>query len=150
MRLVIQRVQSAQVEVAGELIAQIGPGLLVLWGLAAGDTIAMAEKLLDKLLRYRVFSDETGRMGRSLSEIQGGLLLVSQFTLLARTDKGTRPDFGPAMAPDDARELFAQIEQAAKARYPQVACGQFGADMQVSLVNDGPVTLIFDSDKTSR
>ena len=107
---------------------------------------AIAERLLDKLLAYRVFSDSSGKMNLSLTQTGGGLLLVSQFTLLAETRKGLRPAFGPAMPPAGARQLFEHLVQTAQRKHPVVASGVFGADMQVSLVNDGPVTLLFDTD----
>lgn len=144
MRALIQRVQSAQVLVEQQIIGQIDAGLLVLVGLGKGDTTAQADKLLDKLLAYRVFSDESGKMNLSLTQTGGGLLLVSQFTLMAATNKGLRPDFAPAMPPTEAKALFDYLVTQAQARYAQVQTGVFAADMQVSLVNDGPVTFMLD------
>jgi D-tyrosyl-tRNA(Tyr) deacylase len=142
MRALIQRVKQASVSVDDHIIGQIDAGLLVLVGLGKQDTVQSAEKLLKKLLAYRVFTDQNGKMGLSLSQTGGGLLLVSQFTLMADTSKGLRPDFGPALPPDQARALFDSLVQLAQAQHPTVATGQFGADMQVSLINDGPVTFM--------
>ena len=137
----LQRVTQASVRVDGALVGAIGPGLLVLVGVQAGDTAAQGERLLERLVTYRVFADDTGRMNRSLEETGGGLLLVPQFTLAADTHKGTRPGFSTAAAPELGRERFAALVALAEARLPgRVATGQFGADMQVALVNDGPVT----------
>jgi len=136
----LQRVSSARVEVDGKVVGEIGRGLLVLVGVEKGDAEAEAERLLDRLLDYRVFPDEAGKMNRSLRDIEGGLLLVPQFTLLADTSNGSRPDFAPAAKPDVARWLFEYMGVRANCQYPHVASGIFGADMQVSLTNDGPVT----------
>lgn len=144
MRALIQRVRQASVEVNQQVIGQIDRGLLVFVGLAKTDTPQTAEKLLKKILTYRLFSDESGRMNLNLQQVNGGLLLVSQFTLMAETRKGLRPDFGPAMPPDEARELFSQLVEHAKHIYPKVQTGEFGADMQVMLQNDGPVTFMLD------
>lgn len=144
MRALIQRVRQASVEVNQQVIGQIDRGLLVFFGLAKTDTPQTAEKLLKKILTYRLFSDESGRMNLNLQQVNGGLLLVSQFTLMAETRKGLRPDFGPAMPPDEARELFSQLVEHAKHIYPKVQTGEFGADMQVMLQNDGPVTFMLD------
>lgn len=126
--------------VDGEVIGRIGPGLLVLVGVQPDDTEARGERLLERLLGYRVFEDEQGRMNRSLRDTGGGLLLVSQFTLAADTRSGTRPGFSTAAAPDMARDLFAWLVHRARHLHPEVACGRFGADMKVALINDGPVT----------
>jgi D-aminoacyl-tRNA deacylase len=136
----LQRVSSASVEVDGRTVGRIGRGLLVLVAVQRGDSEAQAERLLERLLTYRVFPDEAGRMNRSLQDIQGGLLLVSQFTLAADTSKGTRPGFSPAAEPAEGRRLFDYITQTARERHSMVETGEFGADMQVSLINDGPVT----------
>ncbi len=137
----LQRVTQASVTVEGANIGAIGPGLLVLVGVQAGDTAAQGERLLERLVTYRVFADDTGRMNRSLEETGGGLLLVPQFTLAADTHKGTRPGFSTAAAPELGRERFAALVALAETRLPgRVATGRFGADMQVALVNDGPVT----------
>ncbi|MGB1581025.1 MAG: D-aminoacyl-tRNA deacylase [Nevskiales bacterium] len=136
----LQRVTQASVSVEDECIASIDTGLLVLIGIEKADDRASADRLLQKLLAYRVFADAQGRMNCSLSDIQGGLLLVPQFTLVADTRKGLRPSFASAAAPDQAHALFAYLAERAQALYGQAACGRFGADMQVALVNDGPVT----------
>ncbi len=140
MIALIQRVTSASVHVEGALVGAIGPGLLALIGIQREDNASSARRLLDKILAYRVFGDESGRMNRSVADTRGGLLLVSQFTLAANTKKGTRPSFTPAAPPEEARELFDHFVALASAVHPDVATGEFGADMQVSLVNDGPVT----------
>ncbi|HEX5339389.1 MAG TPA: D-aminoacyl-tRNA deacylase [Gammaproteobacteria bacterium] len=136
----LQRVSRASVEVAGQCIATIGPGLLVLVGVEQDDTAVQVRRLLERILAYRVFSDAEGRMNRSLRETGGGLLLVPQFTLAADTRKGNRPGFSPAAPPEQGRELFESLCGLARAAHPEVGCGAFGADMQVELVNDGPVT----------
>lgn len=136
----LQRVTHAEVRVAAQQIAAIDAGLLVLVGVEQGDTPATAERLLERLLGYRVFADDQGRMNRSLADTQGGLLLVPQFTLAADTHKGTRPGFSSAADPAVANDIFAAMLREAQARHPVVAAGEFGADMQVSLCNDGPVT----------
>ena len=136
----LQRVSEASVRVEGALVAGIGRGLLVLLGVEAGDAEGQADRLLERLLGYRVFPDEAGRMNRSLADIGGGLLLVPQFTLAADTGKGTRPSFSAAAAPDVGAALFAYLVGRATGAQPGVVSGRFGADMKVSLVNDGPVT----------
>lgn len=145
MKALIQRVRQARVEVAGEVVGAIDQGLLVLVGVEREDDRARADKLLHKLLRYRVFADAEGRMNRSLSDIGGGLLLVSQFTLAADTRSGLRPGFSSAAAPELGEALYDYLVQQARARHPEVACGRFGADMQVYLQNDGPVTFLLES-----
>jgi D-tyrosyl-tRNA(Tyr) deacylase len=136
----IQRVTQARVDVDGATIGAIGAGLLVLLCAEKGDTEKEANALLSKMLAYRVFADEAGKMNRSVTDVQGGLLLVPQFTLAADTNSGTRPSFTPAAAPADATRLFDHVVRQARSRHPTVATGRFGADMQVSLTNDGPVT----------
>lgn len=136
----LQRVSGAAVTIAGEEVGVIGPGLLVLVGVQRGDTEAQAERLLDRLLDYRVFADADGRMNLSLRDTGGGLLLVPQFTLAADTKKGTRASFTPAAEPETGRRLFDNLCTLARTRWSPVACGRFGADMHVQLVNDGPVT----------
>ena len=136
----LQRVSEAAVRVDGATVGAIGPGLLVLLCAEKGDTEREADLLLTKLLGYRVFPDDAGKMNRSLVDTQGGLLLVPQFTLAADTKSGTRPSFTPAAAPEDGRRLFDHAVAKARARHPQVETGVFGADMKVSLINDGPVT----------
>jgi D-aminoacyl-tRNA deacylase len=136
----LQRVTNASVTVEEQTVGQIERGLLVLIGVQRGDAEAQADRLLERLLTYRVFPDEAGRMNRSLQDIDGELLLVSQFTLAADTSKGTRPGFSPAAEPAEGRRLFDYITQKARERHRVVQTGEFGANMQVSLVNDGPVT----------
>lgn len=146
MLAVIQRVAEARVEVAGELIGAIGRGLLVLVCAERGDTEAHVERLLAKLLKLRIFSDAAGKMNRSVQDIDGagghgGLLLVSQFTLAADVSGGNRPSFTGAAPPDEGRRLYDFVVARARELHPQVATGRFAADMQVHLVNDGPVTI---------
>lgn len=136
----LQRVSRARVEVAGELVGEIGRGLLVLVGVERGDDRTRAERLLERLLGYRVFPDAEGRMNLSLRDIRGGLLLVPQFTLPADTRKGMRPSFSSAAPPALGEQLFTYLLSQAEAHLVPVASGRFGADMQVSLTNDGPVT----------
>jgi D-tyrosyl-tRNA(Tyr) deacylase len=136
----IQRVTEARVVVGGEVVGAIGRGLLAFVAVEPGDTEARAERLLERVLGYRVFPDAEGRMNLSVTDVGGGLLLVSQFTLAADTRKGMRPSFSSAAAPDEGRRLFEHLVQRARAAHPKVATGRFGADMQVALVNDGPVT----------
>lgn len=140
MIALIQRVTQAEVRVADQIIGAIDHGMLVLIGVQPQDTESAADRLLERVLTYRIFADERGRMNRDLRTTQGGLLLVSQFTLAADTRTGTRPGFTTAAAPERARELFDYLVGKARAAHPKVGTGQFGADMQVSLVNDGPVT----------
>ncbi|MDZ7685195.1 MAG: D-aminoacyl-tRNA deacylase [Gammaproteobacteria bacterium] len=138
----IQRVSEASVAVDGEVIGAIGPGLLLLLGVEREDTGANADKLLDKVLAYRVFADEEGHMNLSLTDVGGGLLVVSQFTLAASTRKGLRPSFSSAASPDLAESLYDHFVEAARSKHDPVATGRFGADMKVALVNDGPVTFL--------
>ncbi|BFM13050.1 D-aminoacyl-tRNA deacylase [Simiduia litorea] len=145
MKALIQRVTHASVAVDGETIGAIDQGLLVLLGVEKFDDESVAAKLLDKLLNYRVFSDSAGKMNLSVSDIGGGVLLVSQFTLAADTKKGLRPGFSSAAAPEDAKALYAYCLQWLQAKHATVAAGKFGADMQVSLTNDGPVTFMLQS-----
>ena len=140
MIALIQRVTEASVSVAGERVGAIGPGLLALIGVQPKDDERTAQRLLERLLAYRVFDDEAGRMNRCLGDTGGGLLLVPQFTLAADTRKGNRPGFSTAAAPAPAARLFAELCRLARLAHPQVASGRFGAHMQVALVNDGPVT----------
>ena len=146
MRALIQRVKSAKVEVNQQVVGEIENGLLVLIGIGKNDSVQSVERMVKKLLAYRVFNDDAGRMGLSLKEVGGGLLLVSQFTLMADTKKGLRPDFDAAMPLVKAKVVFAQLVEQAKTVYDNVQTGEFGADMQVSLINDGPVTFMFDVD----
>jgi D-tyrosyl-tRNA(Tyr) deacylase len=136
----LQRVRCAHVEVAGERIATIERGLLVFTAMQRGDSEQEGDRLLERLLGYRVFPDGAGRMNLDVREAGGGVLLVPQFTLAADTRKGTRPSFTPAADPDTGKRLFGYLAGQAQASHTPVACGRFGTDMQVSLVNDGPVT----------
>ena len=138
---VLQRVREARVEVDGQTVGAIGAGLLVLVCAERGDTEAEADKLLAKILKLRIFSDAAGKMNQSVQDTGGGLLLVSQFTLAADTTGGNRPSFTQAAAPDEGRRLYDYVVAQARQAHPVVATGQFAADMQVHLVNDGPVTI---------
>jgi D-aminoacyl-tRNA deacylase len=140
MIALIQRVSEASVRVRGDTVAAIGRGVLALVAVRRGDTEEDALRLSERLLTYRVFPDGDGRMNLSLRECQGALLLVPQFTLAADTRKGTRAGFSTAAAPDEARRLFGFLLERARATYPSVSAGVFGEDMQVALVNEGPVT----------
>lgn len=141
MMSVLQRVLSARVEVQGAVVGQIGAGLLVLVCAERGDTEAEADRLLAKLLKLRIFSDAAGKMNLSVQDVNGGLLIVSQFTLAADTTGGNRPSFTQAAPPHDGRHLYAYFVAQARRAHAQVQTGQFAADMQVHLVNDGPVTI---------
>lgn len=141
MLSVLQRVSQASVSVAGQVIGEINHGLLVLVCAEHGDTSAEADALLAKILKLRIFSDEQGKMNRSVQDVQGGLLIVSQFTLAADTRKGNRPSFTGAASPDHGRSMYDYLLNQARQQHPKVAGGEFAADMQVSLVNDGPVTI---------
>lgn len=136
----LQRVSHAEVRVDDRRVGSIGRGLLVLVGVERGDGESQADRLLERLLTYRVFPDAEGRMNRSLQDIGGGLLLVSQFTLAADTRKGTRPGFSPAAEPTHGKKMFDYLVQRARERHGDVQTGEFGAHMQVALTNDGPVT----------
>jgi D-tyrosyl-tRNA(Tyr) deacylase len=136
----LQRVSEARVAVDGEIVGEIGTGLLVLVGVERGDDEAQAERLLERLLGYRIFADAEGKMNRSLRDIGGDLLLVPQFTLPADTRKGMRPSFTPAAPPTEGERLFEALVAQAREQHALVATGRFGAHMQVSLINDGPVT----------
>lgn len=138
----LQRVSEASVSVGGDVLDEIGQGLLVLVGIEKADTEATARRLVERLLTYRVFPDAEGRMNLSVTDIQGGLLLVPQFTLAADTRKGTRPGFSTAASPDKAKQLFDYLGKQACQQHTRVGLGCFGADMQVALINDGPVTFL--------
>jgi D-tyrosyl-tRNA(Tyr) deacylase len=140
MLALIQRVSTAHVEVAGEIIGRIGPGLLALVAVQPGDGEAQTQRLLDRLLGYRIFADQAGKMNRSLVQTAGGLLLVSQFTLAADTKQGMRPGFSSAATPAEGEHWFNRLVELAKIQHSPVEIGRFGAHMKVSLVNDGPVT----------
>lgn len=145
MRALIQRVTGASVTVAGQQVGAIDHGLLALIGVEKGDNEVRADKLLHKLLHYRIFSDSAGKMNLDLQQVEGGLLLVSQFTLAADTGKGLRPGFSSAAPPAEGERLFNYLLERAQASWPKVASGEFGANMQVALVNDGPVTFLLES-----
>ncbi|KAA0010844.1 D-tyrosyl-tRNA(Tyr) deacylase [Billgrantia pellis] len=145
MKALIQRVRRASVTVDDRRVGAIDHGLLALVGVEKGDDEAAAQRLLHKLLHYRVFADEAGRMNLDLQQVDGGLLLVSQFTLAADTRKGLRPSFSSAAPPADGERLFHYLLEHAEATWPKVASGEFAANMQVELVNDGPVTFLLES-----
>ena len=141
MKAVVQRVREARVDIAGETVGAIGPGLLVLLCAERGDTDSVADRMLAKLLKLRIFSDDAGKMNRSLQDVGGGLLVVSQFTLAADLSSGNRPSFKQAAPPDEGRRLYDRFVAQARIAHPVVETGVFAADMQVHLVNDGPVTI---------
>ena len=141
MKAILQRVSNARVEIAGQTVGQIGHGLLVLVCAERGDTDTEADKQLAKIPKLRVFSDDAGKMNRSVQDVAGGLLIVSQFTLAADVSGGNRPSFTGAAAPDEGRRLYDHLVGQARLLHPVVQTGQFAADMQVHLVNDGPVTI---------
>lgn len=140
MIALLQRVTAASVEVDEKMISEINAGLLVLLGVEKADTTALADKLLEKILSYRIFADEDGKMNLGVLESGGGLIIVPQFTLAANTKKGLRPGFSTAAHPDTAREIYDHMTQRAATRISEFGTGQFGADMKVHLVNDGPAT----------
>jgi len=146
MRAVLQRVTNASVTVAATEVGSVGPGLLVLLGVAAGDDGTTADRLATKVAQLRIFDDEGGRFDRSLLDVRGGALVVSQFTLIADTRKGTRPSFGRAARPELAEPLVTRFCEALRLLGVVVETGQFGARMAVELVNDGPVTIVLDVD----
>lgn len=141
MLALIQRVKQARVEVASQVIGAMDQGLLVFVCAEPADTDAIADKLVAKLLKLRIFSDEAGKMNRNVVDVQGGLLIVSQFTLAADTSAGNRPSFTGAAPAELGRRLYERVLTTARAQHPVVAAGEFGADMQVHLVNDGPITI---------
>ena len=141
MKALLQRVGSARVDIAGRTVGAIDAGLLVLLCAERGDTDALADRMLAKILKLRIFADDAGKMNRSVQDVGGGLLVVSQFTLAADVSGGNRPSFTQAAAPDEGRRLYDYFAARARAAHPVVATGEFGADMQVHLVNDGPVTI---------
>ena len=146
MKAVIQRVTSATVHVDGELIGSCGHGLLVLLGVATGDTEEDLDRMLQKMVKLRIFEDDNGKMNKSVQDIDGEMLVVSQFTLLANYKHGNRPDYMGAAAPAEANRLYELFLEKAKAYVRHVGHGKFGADMKVSLLNDGPVTIVMESD----
>lgn len=145
MKILLQRVTQASVKVEGKVVGEINQGLLALVGIEREDTLESVQKGIDKLLKYRVFSDDAGKMNLSLKDIEGGLLMVSQFTIAADTKKGLRPSFTSAATPALGLSLFDAAVAYAKMQMKHVETGEFGADMQVSLVNDGPVTFMLES-----
>ena len=145
MRAVVQRVSRAEVRIGGRVVGKIARGLVVLLGVAGGDTEADAELLADKIIGMRIFADGAGKMNLSLAQVEGALLVVSQFTLIADTNSGRRPSLIKAAAPDEARRLYEHFASLARTRDVKVETGEFGATMEVELVNDGPVTIILDS-----
>ncbi len=145
MKILIQRVKKAQVDVAGKTVGKINHGILALVGVARDDTVADAKKLLSKICKYRIFPDSAGKMNLSLNDIKGELLLVSQFTLVADTKKGNRPGFSRGASPDHGELIFNELVKLANNSGLKIQTGQFGADMQVSLINDGPVTFWLES-----
>lgn len=149
MKALIQRVKHASVSVDGQEIGAIDNGVLAYIGLGHDDNLQSAQRMVDKILTYRLFENDDdpakyGKLDKNVQQVGGGLLLVSQFTLMAKTDKGRRPDFGGAMAPDTAQALFAQLVAYAKTHHQIVATGQFGADMQVLSINDGPLNFLLE------
>jgi len=146
MRFVVQRVAESEVKVDGEVLGKIGKGFMVLIGVSNADTKEIADKMIKKMLGLRIFEDENGKTNLSLETVGGELLLISQFTLYANCKKGNRPSFIEAGAPDMASDMYEYIIAKCKEQVPVVERGQFGADMKVSLVNDGPFTIILDSD----
>ena len=144
MKALLQRVKQAQVHVNGKLVGAIDQGVLLFLGVEKADSPKVADRVLDKVLAYRIFPDEQDKMNLSLQDIQGGLLVVSQFTLVADTRKGLRPSFSSAAAPDLGKEIYDYFVQQAEARHPLVSTGEYAADMAVSLINDGPVTFMLD------
>ena len=148
MKMVIQRVNSASVDIDGKTVGKIGKGYLMLLGVGEGDTGEIAEKMVDKLFRLRIFEDENGKTNLSAESVGAEILVVSQFTLYASCRKGNRPSFTDAAPPDLANRLYEKVIELCGSRFPKTEHGEFGADMKVSLVNDGPVTLLIDSRRT--
>ena len=141
MIALVQRVSTARVEVQARVVGQIGPGLLVLMCAEPADSETVALRFVEKLLKLRIFADDAGKMNRSVKDVDGGLLIVSQFTLAADVRGGNRPSFTGAASPDLGRALYEAVLRMARERHPKVAAGEFGADMKVHLINDGPVTI---------
>lgn len=144
MKVLVQRSLAAKVEVDGEIVGAIDHGQVVLVGIEKGDTEADTQRLADKLLKYRMFSDDDGKMNLNVQQVGGGVLLVSQFTLAAETKKGLRPGFSTAAIPEEGERLFNDFVAKVRAQYDKVATGRFGADMKVQFTNDGPVTFMLD------
>ncbi|MFZ0679222.1 D-aminoacyl-tRNA deacylase [Candidatus Binatus sp.] len=145
MRAVVQRVSRGEVRIEGRVVGRIGRGLVVLLGVAGGDSEADAAFLVDRIVGMRIFADDAGKMNLSIAQVDGAMLVVSQFTLIADTNSGRRPSFTKAAAPDEARRLYEHFVSLARLRDVKVETGEFGATMEVDLVNDGPVTIILDS-----
>lgn len=145
MKGLVQRVRHASVVVDGETVGAIGPGILLLLGVEKRDDPVLADKLLEKVLKYRIFSDDQGRMNLGLRDVGGGLLIVSQFTLVADTRKGLRPGFSSGATPEQGEKLYNYVVERAETLHHNVASGRFGADMKVTLLNDGPVTFLLES-----
>ena len=150
MRAVVQRVSKANVAIGGEVVGSCGRGFLVLLGIGEGDTEAEVERLWSKVLKLRIFPDGKHHTGASLADVEGEVLVVSQFTLYADCRKGNRPSFTKAGDPAESERLYELFVERARQDLPHVACGEFGADMQVSLVNDGPFTIWFDTDELTK
>ena len=146
MKAVLQRVINASVSVDGNTVGECGAGLMILLGVAKGDTKADAELLAAKIIKLRIFNDENGKMNRSVQDVDGEMLVISQFTLLANYEHGNRPDYFGSAAPDEANELYEYFVSLVKPHVRHTGTGIFGADMKVSLINDGPVTIVMDSD----
>ena len=149
MRVVLQRVTQASVKVDGEVIGAIGNGFLILLGVSDEDNESVADKMADKICKLRIFADENGKTNLSLTDVGGELLVVSQFTLYADCRKGNRPSFVRAGKPEPAKKMYEYIIEKCRQEVPDVACGIFGADMKISLLNDGPFTIILDSEDFS-
>ncbi len=150
MKAVLQRVSEASVKVDGKVVGSCGQGLMILLGVAEGDTTAEADMLAKKILALRIFCDENGKMNKSVKDIDGEMLVISQFTLLANYRHGNRPDFLSAVSPDEATRLYEYFVSLVREEIRNVGCGIFGADMKVSLCNDGPVTIVMDTDVLKR
>ena len=146
MRLVIQRVKKASVTIEGNVVGRIDKGLLIFLGVGEGDTRSMVDKYVDKLAKLRIFEDENGKTNLDINDVNGKLMVVSQFTLYADCKKGNRPSFVHAAAPDIANELYEYFKEKCALKFGNVQSGQFGADMKVELINDGPFTVLWDSD----
>ncbi len=144
MKIVVQRVSEASVEIDGKIVGQIGRGFLLLFGVGEDDTREKVDKFIDKILKLRIFEDENGKTNLALKDVDGEVLIVSQFTLYANCKKGNRPSFTGAGSPDKANELYDYAKDRIRQNYGKVECGEFGADMKVSLVNDGPFTIVLD------
>ena len=150
MKAVLQRVKRSEVRIEHELVGSCGAGLMILLGVAAGDTEADAEALAAKILKLRIFEDENGKMNRSITDVSGEALVVSQFTLLANYKSGNRPDYFASEKPDRANELYEYFSSLMREQLSHVGNGVFGADMEVTIINDGPVTIVMDSEELKK